>query len=160
MPAFQEYPTVQPLQILSAPDVPSGNVSYAFHQGNTMETGKSSSTGRVELKAIDPAKPFLFEIPDRVCTIRDGAYFNPDDPAIQYGGTMFDWTLVRDNRNPAKDFWPHYQRELDIARKDTAKPVVRFFQHEHITRRPIQLSQIGRAVQQECRDRSRMPSSA
>ena len=41
---------------------------------------------------------------DRVCAIRVGAFFDPSDPKIEYGGTAFDWTLVRDDHNPDKSF--------------------------------------------------------
>lgn len=59
----------------------------------------------------------------------------------QVRGTAFDWTLVRDDHNPDKTFWPHYQKEMDIARKKVnPRTVEKFLQHEHFTRRAIQVA--------------------
>ena len=123
---------------------------YAFHQGNVTEKGKLDRNGRAHFSKIDPSQPFLFEVRDRVCAIRAGAFFDPDDAKIQYGGTAFDWTLVRDDKKADKTFWPHYQKEMDVARKNVnPRTVEKFLQHEHITRRPIQvakpfLAQLGK----------------
>jgi hypothetical protein len=121
---------------------------YAFHQGKIVEQGKFSDKmpGQAHLGKIDPGEPFIFEVRDRVCAIRTGAFFNPGDPAIQYGGTWFDWTYVRDNRQPEKNFWPYYQREMDYAaiaeafESPTDRRIDRFLQHEHIVRRPIRIA--------------------
>jgi len=130
---------------------------YVFHQGPQPHRGKFSAeqAGRAYLGSIDPARPFVFEVRDRVCAIRAGAYIDPDDPKIEYGGTWFDWSLVRDGKDPEKSFWPHYQREMDAAfeaeaREETIqRRMDRFLQHEHITRRPVRiaksyLSQLGK----------------
>jgi hypothetical protein len=120
---------------------------YAFHQGGLVERGKFSQErkGRAYFSKIDPSLPFMFEVSDRVCAIRAGAFFDPDNPEIEYGGTWFDWTLVRDDKQADKNFWPYYQREMDFAAQAEAyetglgRRVDRFLQHEHITRRPIQV---------------------
>jgi hypothetical protein len=128
-------------QLLTAGD-------YAFHQGTVIERGQFATKlpGRAFLGKIDPRQPFIFEVRDRVCAIRAGAFLNPDDPQIQYGGTWFDWEWVRENSDPDARFWPHYHREMDFAstaesREGTRdRRVDRFLQHEHITRRPIRIA--------------------
>ena len=136
-------PTGQIL-IVDENNAPLVDGQYAFHQGDVTERGTLAG-GRALLGKIDPARPFVVEIPDRVCAIRLGAYLDPNDPAIQYGGTWFDWSLVRDDRKPDRQFWPHYHREMDRG----AWTVDRFLQHEHITRRPIRIAKpfLGREGQ-------------
>ncbi len=126
-------------------DMPVTNGEYAFHQGNLSEHGEFSEKrkGHAYFSKIDLTQPFMFEVRDRVCAIRSGAFLNPDDPKIEYGGTWFDWTLVRDDKKADKNFWPHYQQEMDLAvQDDTAfgSRIERFLQHEHITRRPIRVA--------------------
>src|SRR4051812_39102989 len=72
---------------------------YAFHQGTVFETGSFAPAlpGRAALGKIDPQRPFVFEVRDRVCAIRSGAFLDPDDARIQYGGTWFNWEFVREN---------------------------------------------------------------
>ena len=142
----EEVPLPARIVVVDANDKPLTAGDYAFHQGSVHQTGTLSTSGYAYFGKIDPRKPFVFEITDRVCAIRSGAYLDPDDPMIEYGGTWFDWTLVRDNKNPEKDFWPYYQREMDWVTKLEAYDVTirrridRFLQHEHITRRPIQIA--------------------
>ncbi|MGC4093003.1 MAG: hypothetical protein QM756_34975 [Polyangiaceae bacterium] len=116
---------------------PLGEGDYTLVQGKVSQSGPLGADGRVPFGKVDPARPFLFELRDRVCMIENGAFFDPDDEALQYGGTWFDWRLVRDDKNPAKAFWPYYKAAL----KDVVLPfgVDRLLQHEHITRRPIQV---------------------
>ena len=123
--------------VVDAQDAPVVEGEYAFHQGGVTEGGKLGTNGRASFSKIDLKRPFVFEVRDRVCAIRAGAFFNPDDPRIEYGGMWFDWTLVRDDVNPDKRFWPHYQKEMDGALR---AGVDCFMQHEHITRRPIQIA--------------------
>jgi subtilisin family serine protease len=126
---------------------------YAASQGTIRETGSfaAGGNGQALLKSIDPAQPFVLEVSDRACAIQAGAYIDPDDGAIEYGGTWFDWTLVRDNNQPDNKFWPHYRRELDLATGIDLAPtangrrVDRFLQHEHLVRRPLQLTKAARA---------------
>jgi hypothetical protein len=134
--------------VIDAFGKPVADGEFAFHQDGVVETGTLAADGQAAFSRIDPARPFLFEVKDRACAIRSGAFFNPDDPRIEYGGTWFDWTLVRDDLNPARDFWPHYQKEMSGQLRDG---VDCFMQHEHITRRPIQvakptLAQQGKVV--------------
>jgi hypothetical protein len=134
------------LRVVDASDAPVNEGEYAFHQGDVTERGRLTQGGLVPLGKIDRSKPFRFEIRDRVCTIRAGAFLDPDDASIEYGGTQVDWTLVRDDRAPDRDFWPHYRREMDLAAKREADETTlgrhldRFAQHEHLTRRPIQIA--------------------
>ena len=58
--------------------------------------------------------------------------------ASSTGGTWVDWTLVRDDVNPDKRFWPHYKKEMDA---EPRAGVDCFMQHEHMTRRPIQIAE-------------------
>lgn len=121
---------------------------YAAYQGQRSEGGEFTKAGNglALFKTIDATQDFTFEVCDRVCAICAGAFINPDNPAIEYGGTWFDWTLVRDNKDPGKSFWPYYQREMDFATQIEAYEVTqgrridRFLQHEHITRRPIRVA--------------------
>jgi hypothetical protein len=135
------------LVVVDENDKPLSGADYAFHQkGKASQKGKLTESGFAFFGEIDFKKPFVFEVLDRVCTIRVGAYLNPADAEIQYGGTSFDWTLVRDDKNADKNFWPYYQREMDFARDLEAyevtqgRRVERFLQHEHITRRPITIA--------------------
>jgi hypothetical protein len=117
---------------------PLSEGDYALHQGSVSERGSLAAGGRVPLGKIDVKRPFSFEISDRVCLIEHGAYFDPDDPKLEYGGTRFDWRRVRDDQAPGKSFWPEYRAAL----QESALPfaVNRLLQHEHITRRPIQIA--------------------
>jgi hypothetical protein len=132
------------LYVVDADNARLAEGEYTFVQGGRRERG-SLKAGMAFLGGIDPSRPFQFEVRDRVCMIQAGAYLDPDDHAIEYGGTCFDWTLVRDNRNPEQAFWPHYQREMDRAARDEpgdsaqGRRLDLFAQHEHITRRPIQV---------------------
>jgi subtilisin family serine protease len=129
------------------------NGRYVATQGTTREAGAfaAGGNGLAVLKSIDPAQPFVFEVSDRACAIQAGAFIDPGDSAIEYGGTWFDWTLVRDDDQPDSKFWPHYRRELDLAAgidlAQTAKGrrVDRFLQHEHLVRRPLRLTKAARA---------------
>jgi hypothetical protein len=67
--------------------VPVENGEYALHQDNITERGALGKGGRVTVKRIDVTRPFIFDVRDRVCAIRSGAFLNPDDPRIEYGGT-------------------------------------------------------------------------
>ena len=132
-----EAPRMVPqIALVGVNDVPIADGAYAIYQDAVVERGKLGPNGLVPLGKIDPARPFVFEVRDRVCAIRQGAYINPDDPRIEYGGTSFDWTLVRNNVNAEMRFWPHYQSEMD---QELRTGVDTFMQHEHITRRPIQI---------------------
>jgi hypothetical protein len=127
---------------------PLGDGEYALYQDDLVDSGRLAADGRAVFSKVDPARPFLFEVKDRVCAIRSGAFFNPDDPRLEYGGTWFDWRLVRDDVKPGTGFWPHYQKEMD---RELRAGVDRFMQHEHICRRPIQaaaptLAQQGKMV--------------
>ncbi|CUS34107.1 hypothetical protein COMA1_11519 [Candidatus Nitrospira nitrosa] len=135
------------LVVVDGEESPITEGEYAFIQGQVVSRGKFSQGNRgcAYLGKINPALPFVFEVRDRVCAIRAGAFLNPDDPKIQYGGTWFDWTLVRDDKNPDRNFWPYYRQEMDdLALKGMEAlgrgGVERFMQHEHITRRPIQIA--------------------
>ncbi len=116
---------------------------YEIHQGSRVQRGQLDAQGRASFGAIDPAQPFVFAIRDRVCVIRSGAYFDPDDASIEYGGTWFDWTLVRDDKRPEQAFWPYYEREMDAA---ITPGLDTFAQHEHITRRPIRLARKAQEI--------------
>lgn len=138
-------PLARLILVVDDENKPLTDGEYAFHQGDLSERGKLDANGRANFSKIDLTQPFMFEVRDRVCAIRIGAFFNPDDPRIQYGGTWFDWTLVRDDKNADKKFWPYYRQEMDdpvqVGMKSLGRGRVdRFLQHEHITRRPIQVA--------------------
>ncbi len=133
----QSTPAGPQILVVAADNMPLTDGDYAIHQSDVVEQGKLGPGGRVTFGKIDPKRPFIFAVRDRVCAIRSGAFLNPDDASIQYGGTWFDWALVRDDVNPDKRFWPHYQKEMD---RQSRGAVDWFMQHEHITRRPIQVS--------------------
>jgi hypothetical protein len=116
---------------------PLGGAQYSFRQELVTSQGTLDG-GKALFGKIDPSKPFYFSVRDRVCAIRFGAYIDPDKQHVQYGGTWFDWTVVRDATAKAAQFWPRYQRQMDTAEKRYS--VDRFWQHEHITRREIQIT--------------------
>lgn len=138
-PATVDEAATQALSVLVVDE--SGQLlvkgEYAVHQGGRSERGDFAKDGNglALFKTIDAAQAFTFEVRDRVCAIGEGAFIDPDDPAIEYGGTWFDWTLVRDNKSPQTAFWPHYLAELKAD--GSRRSVDRFWQHEHIVRRPI-----------------------
>lgn len=149
-PAPEEEGATQSLSLLVVDESgkPLVKGEYAVHQDGRSERGDFATAGNglALFKTIDAAQPFLFEVRDRVCAIGEGAFIDPDDPAIEYGGTWFDWTLVRDNKDADKSFWPYYKREMDFAAQIESYEVTqgrridRFLQHEHITRRPIRVA--------------------
>jgi hypothetical protein len=147
-PSPMREEVAQPLNLLVVDDndKPLIEGEYTFYQGDSLsERGQFDlrASGRARFGKIDPSKPFVFEVRDRVCVISGGAFINPDDPKVEYGGTWFDWTLVRDDKNPDKSFWPHYQAEMRAAQAKAApggRGVDLFWQHEHITRRPIRIA--------------------
>ena len=116
---------------------PLADGRFAIHQGTVVEKGSLGKDGRAAVGRIDLKRPFVFEVEDRACAIRSGAFLNPDDPRLEYGGTWFDWTLVRDGRTPTSASGRTTQGNGYRA----AAGVDCFMQHEHITRRPIQLTQ-------------------
>lgn len=122
------------IQVVDENDRPVSEGTYVAQQGRVTQEGRLDANGRADLGEIDPAQPFLFGIKDRVCAIRKGAFFDPDDPANLYGGTWFNWALVRDDPNQDKTFWPFYEQEMGGP-----GAVDRFWQHEHITRRRIRV---------------------
>ena len=143
-PAPEEEGATQALSVLVVDELvqPLVDCDYAIYQGERSERGRFAQGGKglAAFKTIDPTQPFRFEVRDRVCAIYSGAFIDPDDPAIEYGGTWFDWTLVRDNHKEADtSFWPHYRRarEQALHSKGSPRGVDSFWQHEHIVRRPI-----------------------
>ena len=97
----EEVPQRRHILVVDDQDKPVAEGEYAFHQGNLIERGMLDATGGLAFFGrIDPPKPFVLEVRDRVCAILAGAFLNPDDPKIEYGGTWFDWTMVRDGKNP------------------------------------------------------------
>lgn len=148
----QETPLPRHLRVVDGAGQAVTDGEYNFHQGTITHSGKLGQAGLAMFGKVDPAQPFRFEVRDRVCTIRYGACLDPDDAALEYGGTWFDWTLVRDDRNPERDFWPHYKRQMDLAFKLESYEVAqgrrleRFAQHEHITRRDIRIAKPLRAT--------------
>lgn len=154
-PAPEEEGATQALSVLVVDErlQPLVDCDYAIYQGERSERGQFAKGGKglAAFKTIDPTQPFMFEVRDRVCAIYSGAFIDPDDPAIEYGGTWFDWTLVRDNHKEADTaFWPHYgrAREQALHGKGSPRSVDSFWQHEHIVRRPIRAikSAVGRQV--------------
>jgi len=142
---YEGSPRGPQILIVDGRDAPVTDGEYAFHQGSVSESRRLDANGRASYFRIDPSRPFMFEVRDRACAIRTGAFLDPDDPKIEYGGTWFDWTLVRDDRNADKTFWPYYRQEMDDTARTAGEAlgrgrVERFLQHEHITRRPIQVA--------------------
>ena len=70
--------------VVGAKDAPVTDGGYAFHRGDIVERGKLGTSGLAPFSKIDPTRPFVFEVRDRVCAIRSGAFLNPDDPRIKY----------------------------------------------------------------------------
>jgi hypothetical protein len=144
-PEAEAAPPGQAIHVVDDKDQPLTDGEYAFLQDAVVERGKLDAHGRAVLTRIDPTQAFMFEIRDRVCVIRAGAFLDPDDMRIEYGGTCFDWALVRDDTDPDKNFWPYYRQEMDDVAQAGMESlgrggVQRFLQHEHITRRPIRVA--------------------
>lgn len=90
--------------------------------------------GIAVMDRIDPNQPFHFELRGRVCAIKHGAVLVTSTPGVEHGGTVVDWSEA-DLPGADRSFWPDYEK----YRTAPALGPSRFWQHEHITRRPIKL---------------------
>lgn len=93
--------------------------------------------GQAIISGIDKQKPFIFAVEGRVSAIASGAVLLTEAPGVEYGGgTFVDWHLA-DDQSPSKTdiFWKEYRRLLIKNPKGPSS----FWQHQHITRRPILL---------------------
>src|SRR5919109_4394112 len=55
--------------VVGAHGAPVVDGEYAIHQDGVSEGGKLPANGRILLGKIDPKRPFMFEVRDRVCAI-------------------------------------------------------------------------------------------
>jgi hypothetical protein len=106
---------------------------YFAYQAGASAHGKLVA-GVADMRRIDPLQPFRFEVPGRACAIKEGAVLVADDGAVEYGGTVVDWSEA-DGPNADKTFWPQYQKYRTTPLDGPAS----FWQHEHLTRRPLKL---------------------
>jgi hypothetical protein len=113
---------------------PLTDARYELHQGNKSDAGTLNSKGEGPFARVDPERPFRLHVEGRVCAIVEGAVLLVDDPDVEYGGQFVDWRLA-DGANADSEFWPHYTAE----RTAPATGPFRFWQHDHIIRRPIKL---------------------
>lgn len=90
--------------------------------------------GRADMGKMNPLEPFRIEVGGRVCSIKEGAVLVTDDPGIQYGGTVVDWSDA-DVPNADQIFWPQYNK----YRTTFVDGPSTYLQHEHLTRRQIRL---------------------
>lgn len=113
----------------------SGEKYVIYQNGKKVEEGVLNN-GQAFFTKINKSKPFKFEVEGRVCAITEGAVLLTDEPGVEYGGTFFDWSIADDQREAkANTFWKEYGRER-FKRPDGPSS---FWQHDHITRRSIQI---------------------
>ncbi len=127
--------TAWSLQVVEGSGKPLDGDGYAAYQGTSFASGVLVK-GRADMGRVDPLKPFRFEVRGRACAIREGAVLVADDASVEYGGTEVDWSEA-DSSTADKDFWPRYS----TYRRSTTSGPNSFWQHEHITRRPIRIRQ-------------------
>jgi len=68
----EEVPLPARIVVVDANDKPLTAGDYAFHQGSVHQTGTLSTSGYAYFGKIDPRKPFVFEITDRVDAVSSG----------------------------------------------------------------------------------------
>jgi peptidoglycan hydrolase-like protein with peptidoglycan-binding domain len=124
--------------VVDESDRPLEGERYILHQDTQTEDGTLGKGGRASLSKIDPEKPFLFEVAGRVCGIKEGVVLMTEAPGTEYGGTFFDWSTADDDAKADKEFWPEYERRRKSALASREGPAT-FWQHEHLTRRLVQL---------------------
>jgi len=125
---------VRTFRVVDGADKKLVDTAYSLHQGNRTHTGVLNASGEGAFGSVDPNRPFRLHVADRVCAIVEGAILLVDDPAVEYGGQFVDWRLA-DAANADTAFWRQYSTE---RKADNAGPQ-RFWQHDHIMRRPIKL---------------------
>lgn len=137
MPATAQARTIR---VVDAAGAPLGGLAWSLHQGSASWKGVLGPDGETgpltgTLNAADPAQPFRLHVDGYVCSIVSGAALVADDPAVQYGGALFDWSLA-DHADPTlrSGFWKDYAQR---RRHDGSPAVHQFLQHEHVMRRPV-----------------------
>jgi hypothetical protein len=113
---------------------PVTGARYELHQDNRSDTGTLNAEGEGSFVRVNPERPFRLHVDGRVCAIAEGAVLLIEDSAVEYGGQFVDWRLA-DGANADSEFWPYYTAERQAP---SAGPL-RFWQHDHIMRRPIKL---------------------
>jgi hypothetical protein len=124
--------------VVDEADRPLEGERYVLHQESHTEDGMLGKGGRASLNKIDPEKSFQLEVAGRVCAIKEGAVLLTEAPGAEYGGTFFDWSTADDDAKADKEFWPEYERRRKTALAPREGPAT-FWQHEHLTRRLVQL---------------------
>jgi hypothetical protein len=119
--------------IVDADNKPIDGEPYLAYQPGIDAPG-TLKNGRADMGKLKPQEPFRFEVRGRVCSIKEGAVLMADDPAIQYGGTVVDWSEA-DAPNADQVFWPQYTKYRTTPFDGPST----FIQHEHLTRRQIKL---------------------
>jgi hypothetical protein len=125
---------VHRFRILDGAEKPLSDARYALHQNGASDAGALDAHGEGAFARVDPSRAFRLHVEGRVCAIVEGAILLVDEPGVEYGGQFVDWRLA-DATDADRAFWPHYTAE----RKAAAAGPFLFWQHDHITRRPIKL---------------------
>src|SRR5262245_45926833 len=125
---------VRTFRVVDAAEAKLANTGYAVHQDGRTDTGTLNAAGEGRFAQVDPERPFRLHVDGRVCAIVEGAVLLHDDPAVEYGGQFVDWRLA-DTASADTAFRRPY---LDERKADASGPM-RFWQHDHIMRRPVRL---------------------
>jgi hypothetical protein len=125
---------VRTFRVVDAAEAKLASASYEVHQDGKTDTGTLNAAGEGRFAQIDPGRPVRLHVDGRVCAIVEGAVLVHDDPAVEYGGQFVDWRLG-DAAGADVTFWRPYRDE----RKADASGPMRFWQHDHIMRRPVRL---------------------
>ena len=128
---------VRTFRVLDAAEKKLANAGYAVHQDGKTDSGTLNAAGEGSFVQVDPARPFRLHVDGRVCAIVEGAVLIHDDPAVEYGGQFVDWRLA-DTADADLAFWRPYK---DERKADPGGPM-RFWQHDHIMRRPVKLRSV------------------
>ncbi len=115
-------------------------VAWALHQGTLILRGTldpAGETGSLDNGPVkfDRSKPFRLHVAGHVCSIVSGAVLVVDDPAVEYGGALFDWHEAEHTDAARRQaFWKDYAQQ----RKQNPAPASwQFLQHDHVMRRPL-----------------------
>jgi hypothetical protein len=125
----------QVFRVIDAREAPLSGVSYALYQEGRVDAGTLNARGEGQFGQVDPSRAFRLHIEARVCCVVEGAVLLTEEEGVEYGGQFVDWRLADDPKKADRDFWPHYTK----ARKAKRIGPITFWQHDHITRRPVRL---------------------
>jgi hypothetical protein len=133
-PKPSSKPSLRRFRVIDGAGKPLAKTSYLLVQAGTTDQGTLDQNGEGVFEKVDPARPFILHVDSRACIIIEGAVLLVDEAGVEYGGHFLDWRKA-DEPDADREFWQDYLTE----RKSALSGPLTFWQHDHITRRPIKL---------------------